>query len=187
MRRRLVALGILMSMMVLIGLVSTAQLETKDTGPLRIMWWGSQTRHERTLAVLELFTKKTGIRFEPEFYGFDEYFSKLNILIAANDPPDLMQMGGNFPTYMDHIEPLNQYIQDGTIDVSNTDKSFISITTLEGKTYGLSSGTNAPAVAYDPALFKKAGVPLPTFKWTWDDFEKAAITIHKKLGILGCE
>ncbi|NLG85557.1 MAG: carbohydrate ABC transporter substrate-binding protein, partial [Firmicutes bacterium] len=154
--------------------------------PLRIMWWGSQTRHERTLAVLNMFTKKTGVRFEPEFYGFDEYFSKLNILIAANDPPDLMQMGGNFPTYMEHIEPLKKYIQDGTIDVSNTDKSFISITTLEGNTVGLSSGTNAPAIAYDPAIFKKAGVPLPNFKWTWSDFEKAALTIHKKLGILGC-
>jgi len=53
--------------------------------PLRIMWWGSQTRHDRTLKVIELFTKETGIQVEPEFYGFDDYISKLNILIAAND------------------------------------------------------------------------------------------------------
>lgn len=157
----------------------------KDTGPLRIMWWGSQARHDRTLRVLDMFTKKTGIRFEPEFYGFDDYISKLNILIAANDAPDLMQMGGNFPTYIDHIEFLNKYIKDGTIDISNTDESFIGITTLEGNTIGLSSGTNAPAIAYDPALFDKAGVPQPHFKWTWDEYEKAIMTIREKLGILG--
>jgi multiple sugar transport system substrate-binding protein len=158
----------------------------KDTGPLRIMWWGSQTRHDRTLAVLDMFTKKTGIRFEPEFYGFDDYIAKLNILIASGDAPDILQLGGNFPTYIDHIEFLNQYIRSGKIDTKNTDKSFLGITTLDGKTIGLSSGTNAPAIAYDPELFKKAGVPLPTFKWTWDEWEKAVLAIHQKLGILGC-
>ncbi|TCL59787.1 carbohydrate ABC transporter substrate-binding protein (CUT1 family) [Hydrogenispora ethanolica] len=158
----------------------------KDTGPLRIMWWGSQTRHDRTLAVLDMFTKKTGIRFESEFYGFDDYIAKLNILIASGDAPDIMQLGGNFPTYIDHIEFLNKYIRSGKIDTKNTDKSFLGITTLDGKTIGLSSGTNAPAIAYDPELFKKAGVPLPTFKWTWDEWEKAVLAIHQKLGILGC-
>lgn len=153
--------------------------------PLRIMWWGSQTRHDRTLKVIELFTKETGIQVEPEFYGFDDYISKLNILIAANDAPDIMQLGGNFPTYIDHIEFLNPYIESGIIDVSNTDESFIGITTLEGNIVGLSSGTNAPALAYDPALFAAAGVPEPDFNWTWEDFEAAALQIHEKLGILG--
>lgn len=186
MRKRIPVFLLVMLVIVAIGYSSVWQLAAKDTGPLRIMWWGSQTRHDRTLAVLDMFTKKTGIRFEPEFYGFDDYIAKLNILIAANDAPDIMQMGGNFRTYIDHIEFLNKYIENGTIDTSNTDKSFIGITTLEGNTVGLSSGTNAPAIAYDPELFKKAGVPLPTFKWTWDEFEKAVLTIHEKLGILGC-
>ena len=161
----------------LIGFSATLAAQ-KDTGPLRIMWWGSQTRHDRTLAVLDMYSKKTGVKFEPEFYGFDEYIAKLNVLIASNDAPDLMQMGGNFPTYNAHIESLNKYIKNKTLDISNTNKSFIGITTLDGKTVGLSSGTNAPAIAYDPELFKKAGVPLPTFKWTWDEWEKAVLTIH---------
>src|SRR5690554_226479 len=169
----------------IVTLVSNTILSKEEAGPLRIMWWGSQVRHDRTLAVLDLYTQKTGVRFEPEFYGFDDYISKLNILIAANDAPDLMQMGGNFPTYIDHIELLNNYIADGTIDISNTDQSFIGITTLEGNTVGLSSGTNAPAVAYDPALFEKAGVSEPDFKWTWEEFEKAALQIKEQLGILG--
>lgn len=159
--------------------------EPKDLGPLRIMWWGSQTRHDRTLALLDMYTKETGVQFEPEFYGFDDYIAKLNTLVAAGDAPDLMQLGGNFPTYIDHIEFLNKYIDNGIIDISNTDESFIGITTLEGNIIGLSSGTNAPAIAYDPELFKKAGVPLPHDNWTWEEFEQAAVTISEKLGILG--
>jgi len=153
--------------------------------PLRIMWWGSQTRHDRTLQVLDMFTERTGIEFEPEFYGFDDYISKLNILIAANDPPDLMQLGGNFPTYIDHIEFLNSYIQRGLIDVSNTDETFIAITTLEGNTVGLSSGTNAPAVAYDPEILARAGLAEPAFNWTWREFEEMAMKIRASQGILG--
>lgn len=182
MNRRIIAL---VTAAVLVLVSAGLAFAEEDKGPLRIMWWGSQVRHDRTLAVLDLYTKLTGVEFEAEFYGFDDYFNKLNILIAANDAPDLMQMGGNFPTYMDHIEVLNPYIESGIIDVSNTDPSFIAITTLEGKTVGLSSGTNAPALAYDPALFEAAGVPEPDFNWSWDEFEKAALTIHEKLGILG--
>ena len=152
---------------------------------LRIGWWGSQMRHDATLAVLDLYTKKTGIQFEPEFYSFDDYISKLNTLVAANDCPDIMQIGGNFPTYMEQIELLNRYIEKGIIDTTKTDKSFVAITTLDGKTVGLSLGTNAQAIAYDPALFNKAGVALPTNKWTWTDYENAAMTVHRNLDILG--
>jgi ABC-type glycerol-3-phosphate transport system substrate-binding protein len=169
-----------------VGFASAFGAAKKDTGPLRIMWWGSQTCHDRTLAVLDMFTKKTGIKFEPEFYGFDDYIAKLNILIASGDAPDIMQMGGNFTTYINHIQFLNKYIKSGKINTKNADKSFIGITTLEGKIVGLSSGTNAPAIAYDPELFKKAGATLPTFKWTWNEWEKAVMTIRKKLGIFGC-
>ena len=124
----------LVAILVVVVLTVSPMLSAKE--PLRIMWWGSQTRHDRTLQVIDLFTEKTGIEVEPEFYGFDDYISKLNILIAANDAPDLMQMGGNFPTYIDHIQPINPYIESGIIDISNTDESFIGITTLKVLRWG---------------------------------------------------
>lgn len=175
--------GICLAVLLVFMFMAVAPLSAQE--PLRIMWWGSQVRHDRTLAVIDLFTEKTGIEVEPEFYGFDDYISKLNILIAANDAPDLMQMGGNFPTYIDHIQPINEYMESGIIDISNTDESFIAITTLEGTTVGLSSGTNAPALAYDPALFVAAGLPEPEFNWTWEEFEAAALKIQEELGIMG--
>jgi multiple sugar transport system substrate-binding protein len=152
---------------------------------LRIGWWGSQTRHDGTLKVLDMYTAKTGVAFEPEFFSRDDYVTKLNTLVAANDCFDIMQMGGDFPTYQNHLEYLNDYIKNGIIDTSNINKNYVGITTLDGNTVGLSLGTNAQAIAYDPAPFYKCDVPLPTNKWTWADFENAAKTIHTKLGIFG--
>jgi multiple sugar transport system substrate-binding protein len=37
----------------------------------------------------------------------------------------------------------------------------------------------------DTDAFQKAGVPLPSENWTWDDFEKIATDLHSKLGIYG--
>jgi len=161
----------------------TTTVEHKTT--LRICWWGSQTRHDKTLAVLDLYTKKNNVTFDPDFSAFDGYFEKLNILIAASDAPDLIQMGGNFVNYIGQIEDLAPYIQSGIINVDDTGESFLATTTLEGKVAGISSGTNAQGIAYDPALFAKAGVPEPAVNWTWDDYEAAALQIHERLDIFG--
>ncbi|MFA6774881.1 MAG: extracellular solute-binding protein [Sphaerochaetaceae bacterium] len=152
---------------------------------LRIAWWGSQTRHDRTLKVLDMYTQKTGVKFEAEYMPFDGYFTKLNTLIASNDEYDLIQLGGNFPTYIDHLEPLDPYIKSGVIDVSGTTTANLATTALNGVQYGISNGINTYGIAYDPALFAKAGVSEPTENWTWADYEKACMTIHEKLGIFG--
>lgn len=152
---------------------------------LRIGWWGSQVRHDATLAVLDRYTLKTGVTFEPEFFSMVDYLTKLNTLIAAKDAFDLMQMGGNFPTYQDNIEYLNDYIKRGVIDVTDITPAFLGITTFEGNVIGLSSGTNTIGLAYDPAIFKKANVAVPTDNWTWAEYEKAAIDITKATGVMG--
>lgn len=193
MKRLFPAIVFVLAVMILTGCSMEKRDENSAPGEprpagaevLRIGWWGSQMRHNATLAVLDLYSKKTGVQFEPEFYVFNDYISKLNTLVAANDCPDIMQMGGNFPTYIDQIELLNSYIEKGIVDTTKTDKGFIAITTLDGRTVGLSLGINAQAIAYDPALFNQAGVALPTNKWTWAEYEKDALAIHRNLDILG--
>ena len=59
-----------------------------------------------------------------EFYDFDGYFTKLNTLVASNEVWDMFQLGGNFPTYLDKIDTLDKYIEQGLIDVSNTTDAF---------------------------------------------------------------
>ncbi len=182
--RLLIAISVLLVACILFPAIAVAGPQAEST-TLRIGWWGSQTRHDRTIKVLEMFTKKYGVKFEPEFYNFDDYFTKLRAQVPAGDAPDLMQMGGNFRDFWDQIEFLNDYIDRKVIDTTKIDPGFIGLLKLEGKIVGISNGTNAQGMAYDPEAFKSAGVPLPTNKWTWDDYEKAAMTIHEKTGKLG--
>jgi multiple sugar transport system substrate-binding protein len=156
------------------------------TTTLRIFWWGSQTRHDRTLKILDMYSAiNPQIKFAPEYTGGGQYFEKLNTLIAANDLPDVLQMGNNFLTYKDYLAPLDDFIKSGVVDVKNTNDSFISSARIGGKILGMSLGTNSMALVYDPEIFKKAGVAEPTDQWTWADFEKAAFAIKSKLGIFG--
>lgn len=172
------------------GSTTAPQSGTQDTAPekidMRIMWWGSQTRHDRTMAVLELYTKKNPhITFKPEFMGSTDYWQKLNTLVAANDVPDVFQIGNNFLTYYSAIEPLDAYTKNGLIDVSDTNENFLSTTRINGELLGISLGTNSLALVYDPAIFDQAGVSYPTTDWTWDEFINACNTIKEKTGLYG--
>ena len=48
--------------------------------------------------------------------------------MATDDVWDIFQMGGNFPKYINSIEPMDSYIEAGTIDVSDTTENFLATT-----------------------------------------------------------
>ncbi len=151
---------------------------------LSTAWWGSQTRHDTTLELLSIYEEShPGIHFEAQPMGFDEYFPKLNTLVAAQDVYDVFQMGNNFLTYQSVLYPLNEYIDNGVIDMSNANSLFLKSGTLDGQILGIPMGVNTMCLVYDPAMFEEAGVPEPTINWTWDDYMQASRTLHEKLGV----
>ena len=160
---------------------------SKDKITLRMAWWGSQTRHDRTIEVINLYMQQNpNIKIEHEFYDHEGYFNKLNTLVASDEGWDIFQMGSNFPEYQSKIYALDEFIKDGTVDVSGTTDAFLRIAQDEkGTQVGLCSGVNTYGIAYDPKLFADAGVKEPTENWTWDEFSNACKTIHDKLGIFG--
>ncbi len=165
-----------------------AQTEASDEPiTLRMAWWGSQDRHDKTVAAIELYESlHPEVTIEYEFFSFDDYFTKLNTLVASDEVWDIFQLGGNFPTYLDKIHPLDEYISSGVVDVSGISEAYLQTTqTTDGTQLGLTNGINTYGIAYDPALFEEAGAKLPTQNWTWDDYKEAADLIHEKLGIFG--
>lgn len=154
---------------------------------LRMAWWGSQTRHDATNKVIEMYEEQNpNVHIEAEFYDFDSYFTKLDTLVAADDVWDIFQMGGNFPKYINSIEPMDSYIEAGTIDVSDTTENFLATTRdNDGTQVGISIGTNTYGIAYDPAMFAEAGLAEPSDNWTWDEWKADCLAITEKLGIYG--
>ncbi len=165
----------------------TASESTDEPVTLRMAWWGSQTRHDLTVEVIEMYEKEhPNVNIEYEFYDFDSYFTKLKTLVASDQVWDIFQLGGNFPEYIDKIQYMDEYIDNGIVDTSGISDAYLKITQdMDGNQIGLSNGLNTYGIAYDVDMFNEAGVPLPTENWTWEDFENAAITISEKTGHFG--
>ena len=162
-----------------------AEAPAESTGEpvtLRMAWWGSQTRHDLTVEVIEMYEKEhPNVTIEYEFFSFDDYFTKLKTLVASDQVWDIFQLGGNFPMYMDKIYPLDEYVASGVVDVSKISDAYLKITQdFDGTQLGLSNGLNTYGIAYDVDMFNDAGLALPDETWTWDDYAAAARAIHEK-------
>lgn len=160
---------------------------TDEPITLRMAWWGSQTRHDLTVQVIEMYEKEhPNVTIEYEFFSFDDYFTKLKTLVASDQVWDIFQLGGNFPMYMDKIYPLDEYVASGVVDVSKISDAYLQITQdFDGTQLGLSNGLNSYGIAYDVDMFNDAGVALPDETWTWDDYAAAARAIHENTGHFG--
>ena len=60
---------------------------------LNVLWWGSQTRHEQTTAMLEKFEElNPDIDVVMDYSDWDGYWTKLPAQVAGGQTPDVFQM-----------------------------------------------------------------------------------------------
>lgn len=154
---------------------------------LRIAWWGSQDRHDRTLAVIELFEQRyPHIKIEAEFAGWADYWDRIATQAAGRNLPDIFQQDMQYiDLYSSRgmLADLTPYVQSGAFDRTYISDSELSGGMLRGKLYGINLGSNALVGLYDPEIFAQAGVEPPPADWTWDDFVAIAEQVHKETGI----
>lgn len=120
-----------------------------------------------------------------------QYWTKLQTQAESNSLPDVFWMNGpNVTLYASNgmLEPLDSMIEGKQIDTANYPESLNKLYTVDGKQYGVPKDFDTIGLFYNKAIFKEAGVELPTAEWTWDDFRTAAKTISDKMkskGIYG--
>jgi len=150
-----------------------------DSAKLRIVWWGSQARHDATNNVLDLYTSRNpGITFEPDFSGFDSYWDKLATQTAARNAPDIIQMDA---MYLNEYAGRSQLADLSGIDVSDLDENLLAAGKYEGKLYAVPIGSNPYGIVYNRGAFEKMGIEPPADNWTWDDLFALARQIQPKL------
>ncbi|WP_055106021.1 ABC transporter substrate-binding protein [Paenibacillus ihumii] len=162
------------------GDTPAASNSASDKVKLRIMWWGSQPRHEATLKALELYTEKNPhVTFEPEYSGMDGYLDKLSTQAAAHNEPDIIQMD---PGWISDWTSRNQLeALDSMVNLEDLTPSLLPIGQKDGKQYGVPLGSVAFGMIYDKAALEKMGVTPPQNGWTWDDFFALAEEVKPKL------
>ncbi len=156
---------------------------------IKITWWGGQTRHDYTQQLLDLYTQlHPNVTFEALPSGWDGYFDKLSTQTASGSMPDIVQMDYLYiSTYSKNnsLADLQQFIDDGTLDVSKIDEALLKTGNVGGKQTGLVLSTSLMAVGYNPEVLAEAGVAEPTSSWTWDDFITINKTVKEKTGKFG--
>lgn len=156
---------------------------------IRFLWWGNQDRHDRTLALIDLYEDlNPHVSINPEFLGFGDYADRLATQVAGGNAPDIFQMVDRWlPMYgsRGQLADLQPYVDSGLINTEFIDQSSLDPGYFQGELVGLSTGSNAFALVYDPEMFAEAGVPLLEPGYTWEDFANTARQLHEALGVYG--
>ena len=155
---------------------------------LTITWWGGQTRHDRTIAVIEMYEEATGVNIEYEFSGWGDYWTRVTTQAAGGELACIMQQDYRYVTEWQSrglLRSLEPYIESGVIDTTDIPESILASGRVGEELYAFNLGVNSQAWVLDLDAFEAAGVELPAWDWTWEDFENITLQLHEALGIWG--
>lgn len=194
--RKITTMALLVAIIATFGLRLAAQEAEVTPAPLpaysgepteiRVAWWGNDDRAARTLAVIELFEAaypEISVVGEPNG-GTPDHFQIVDTQLAANDAPDVIQFGGNWPDYTQYLEPLNDYLGNQLmIDTAEQfdQAALVPATDADGNLYAVSLGTNTLVLVYNKSMIEAAGVDLPEDNMTWEELLEYGRTLKAAL------
>lgn len=166
----------------------TVRTEKKKT-ELTIAWWGGSTRTQSTRRVLDMYERQhPEIHFEILPMEWDDYFDNLSLRAASGQMPDIIQMDAMYlPGFTENrsLTDLSEYVEDGTIDVSQIDEKLLDTGMVSGKLSGIVVAGLIWTMGYNETVFEEAGIAPPKEGWSWKDFMEICQEIHEKTGKYG--
>ena len=154
--------------------------DTKVT--MRISWWGSDDRHQRTLKLIKLWeSREPGATMTPQYGGLIGYQDKLSTEFAGRNAPDVMQIADNRESLIasGRLLRLDEFVASGQLDLTNANKSVLETMKVGGKLYSIPWGLAGGCFFLDTKVFADTGVALPGPDWNWDQFAEIAKKISK--------
>ncbi|PXA97516.1 ABC transporter ATP-binding protein [Nostoc sp. 3335mG] len=179
-RRLFIGAGLAMGAATFMGTAARAQ-----DGALRTIFWGGQTRADRTMKAFDLFQASRG--GEPvltEFMGFNDYWTKVATVTAGGSAPDLIQMDYRYIVEYARrgvLAPLDSYLGN-TLDLSDFDADQVEAGKVDGKLYGISMGAGGFCLQVNASAYERAGLPMPASSTTYADFAAMAADFNKANG-----
>ena len=168
------------------GKKETSKSSEETSNKLTFSWWGNQVRNERTSQILDMYSEKNpGVTFDGQFSEWSDYWNKLATASAGHTLPDIVQMDLQYyDQYVknDLLLDLTPYIEDGTLNLEDADESILEAAKIDGKTYAVCNGVNAPALLYNKTELEKAGIEVKD-GMTMDEFVELSKEIQEKTGL----
>lgn len=146
---------------------------------MRMSWWGADDRHEKTLALLDLYEQNhPEVQFTPNYGGFVGYQDKAVTELSGGGGPDVMQIADRLPLIANgSLLQLDPFIESGAIDLSDANSNTVALQQFEGDQYTLPWGLATGVMFYDRKVFDAVGLGAPPNAWTWDEYRETAKAI----------
>jgi multiple sugar transport system substrate-binding protein len=149
---------------------------------LRMFWWGSRERAERTDKVNKLYQQNNaGLTISGESLGWNDYWPRLATQTAGRNAADVLQMDYRYIfeyARRGALLPLDEYLSK-TLNLGDFNKSTIDSGKVDGKIYGVSLGLNSTALIHDKDIIQSLGLKAPTSQMTWKEIGDLAVEITK--------
>lgn len=156
------------------------------SGALTMLFWGSATRDKLTHSTFDLFHKANpSFTLTSQYYGFNDYFTKLDALINSGHAPDLIQMDMRYVAQYvrkRQLTDLTELIYNQTIDLSDYDPQLLTSSKVNNTVYGIPFGGNYQSHFYDADQVTKAGIGDPPPNYNWQAFAAYTTELTKALG-----
>ncbi|WP_105614713.1 ABC transporter substrate-binding protein [Vallitalea okinawensis] len=151
---------------------------------LRFSWWGGESRHEGTLALIEEYERlNPNVKIKAEYSGWDGYYQKLTTQLAGGTAPDIMQI--DQPWIYEFSKDKDMFVDMNTMDTINTDtfdQKFIEdFCMINDQVVGLPTGINGSIMIQNNDALNKAGID-PNTEWNWDNILELGKKFHEQGG-----
>lgn len=166
----------------------TAAPAAAESGTIRVLVCCATPAEEplRTKYNTDFEAANPGIKVNHELLPAGQnYFEKLQTLLAANTMPDVFDMWeGYVQPYAANgaLLALDDLIKaDSKIKADDIVPAVVPAQSYQGKSYAFIYGFMPGPVSlyYNVDHFKEAGLDAPTPDWTWNNVREAALKLHK--------
>lgn len=142
-------------------------------------WWGSDDRHEYTIAAVKKFEEEhPNIKVNMEYSEFTGFQLKTDVKMRANKEADVLQINYAW---------VDRYSEDGTglynlnnvkdiLNLSNYTETQLSYGMSNNVLNALPIALNGKVLLYNKSVFDSYGLDIPK---TWDDLFEAAEAMNK--------
>jgi multiple sugar transport system substrate-binding protein len=165
-----------------LGILGASPAAAQSDVRLRMFWWGSRERAERTDKTNKLFQEKNpGLTITGETLGWTDYWPRLATQTAGRNAPDVIQMDYRYIyeyARRGALLPLDPYVAKA-LDLGDFSKAAIDSGKVDRKIYGVSLGLNSTAMMFDQGLITSLGLKPPTYDMTWAQVGELALEITK--------
>jgi oligogalacturonide transport system substrate-binding protein len=166
-------IAMLMCCFISLGLCSCQSVDNKkkeeSNVTIRFSWWGGEARHDKTMEIIKKFEDKyPDIKVKGEFAEWKGFNKKMNMKIAGNEEPDIMQINYDW---------IDTYSKDGkgfydlksvsdVLKLDNYSKEMLSYGTKNNILNAIPISVNKQVVYYNKNLAEKYNVKNYD---TWND------------------